>query len=98
MKVRMDRWVEEGRKESRRKCMDGGRKEEWKERGKGQKKEGEKEGREDRWKERGKGQKREGEKEGRKYRWMERDECVMNVSKDDMDGGEEKRRQEKKHG
>lgn len=77
MKVRMDRWVE-GRKESRRKCMDGGRKEEWKERGKGQKK--------------------EGEKEGRKYRWMERDECVMNVSKDDMDGGEEKGRQEKKHG
>lgn len=61
-------------------------------------KEGRRERREDRWKERGKGQKREGEKEGRKYRWMERDECVMNVSKDDMDGGEEKGRQEKKHG
>lgn len=49
MKVRMDRWVEEGRKESKRKIHG------WWTKGRMErKKQGTKEGRADRWKERGK--------------------------------------------
>lgn len=34
----------------------------------------------------------EGKRERRIDGWMERDECEMNVSKDDMDGVEERRK------
>ncbi len=58
-----------------------------------ERKNGKKEGRDKRRKERKKEGQIDGRKEGRKDRWMmERDECEMNVSKDYMDGVEERRK------